>query len=102
MVWCLKKALYSLKQARLEWYCTLQSHIQSISYAQSGYDPCLYVHNSENFTVVYVDDLLLFAPKKQLAHAKSELAVRYKICDLVEAHWFLTMEITCNWVAQTM
>src|SRR5260221_8616952 len=73
-VWCLKKALYGLKQAGLEWYCTLWSHIQSIGYAQSGYDPCLYACDSENFTVVYVDDLLLFAPKKQLAHTKSELA----------------------------
>ena len=69
-VWHLKKALYGLKQARLEWYHTLQSHIKSISYAQSGYDPCLYVCDSENFTVIYIDNLLLFAPKKQLAHCK--------------------------------
>ncbi len=101
-VWCLKKALYGLKQAGLEWYCTLWSHIQSIGYAQSGYDPCLYACDSENFTVVYVDDLLLFAPKKQLAHTKSELARRYEMCDLGEAHWFLAMEITCDQVAWTI
>ncbi len=102
MVWCLKKALYSLKQARLEWYHTLWSHIKSISYAQSRYDPCLYAHDSENFTVIYVDDLLLFAPKKQLACAKMELARKYEMCDLGEAHWFLMMEITCDWVAWTI
>src|SRR5260221_6165783 len=81
MVWCLKKALYSLKQARLEWYHTLWSHIKSISYAQSGYNPCLYVCDLENFTVIYVDDLLLFAPKKQLACAKTELAGKYEMRD---------------------
>ncbi len=102
MVWRLKKALYGLKQAGLEWYHTLRSHIQSISYAQSRYDPCLYVHDSENFTVIYVEDLLLFAPKKQLVHTKSELAGWYEMCDLGKAHWFLVMEITCDWVAQTI
>src|SRR5260221_12622424 len=101
-VWCLKKALYGLKQAGLEWYRTLRSHIQSIGYAQSGYDPCLYARDSENFTVVYVDDLLLFAPKKQLVRAKSELAGRYKMRDLGEAHWFLAMEITRDRVARTI
>src|SRR5258708_14947566 len=41
-----------------------------------------------------------FAPKKQLACAKLELAGRYEMHDLGEAHWFLTMEITCDRVAQ--
>src|SRR5260221_775770 len=99
-VWHLKKALYGLKQAGLEWYHTLWSHIKSISYAQSRYDPCLYAHDSENFTVIYVDDLLLFAPKKQLACAKMELAGKYEMHDLGEACWFLAMEITHDRVAQ--
>src|SRR5258708_6163414 len=38
----------------------------------------------------------------RLQHAKSELAGRYKMRDLGEAHWFLTMEITRDWVAQTI
>ena len=99
-VWHLKKALYGLKQAGLEWYHTLQSHIKSISYAQSRYNPCLYACNSENFTVIYVDDLLLFAPKKQLACTKTELARKYEMCDLGKAHWFLVMEITHDWCRQ--
>ena len=101
-VWHLKKALYGLKQAGLEWYHTLWSHIKSIGYAQSGYDPCLYACDSENFTVVYVDDLLLFAPKKQLVHTKMELARKYEMHNLGKVHWFLMMEITCDQVAQTI
>src|SRR5260221_10901748 len=72
-VWRLKKALYGLKQAGLEWYCTLCGHIQSIRYAQSGHDPCLYTLNSDTFVVIYVDDLMVFAPKKNLVRVKSEL-----------------------------
>ncbi len=102
MVWHLKKALYGLKQAGLEWYRTLQSHIKSIGYAQSGYDPCLYAHDSENFTVIYVDNLLLFAPKKQLVCTKLELAGKYEMCNLGEVHWFLMMEITHDRVARTI
>ncbi len=102
MVWPLRKALYSLKQARLEWYCTLCTHIQSTGYAQSGHDPCLYMLDSENFIVVYVDDLLLFAPKSRLAQVKADIAGKYEMRDLGKAHWFLTMEITHDWVAQTI
>src|SRR5260370_5447827 len=91
MVWQLKKALYGLKHARLEWFCTLCSHIQSIGYAQSGHDPCLYVMDPEMFVVIYVDDLLVVAPKSSIARRKKELAGRYKMCDLSEAHWFLAM-----------
>ncbi len=66
VVWCLQKALYSLKQARLEWYCMLCGHIQSIGYAQSGHDLCLYVWDPEMFVVIYIDDLLVVAPKAGL------------------------------------
>ena len=101
-VWHLKKALYGLRQARLEWYQTLCSHIQLIRYAQSGHDPCLYMLDSETFVVVYVDDLMVFTHKKNLVQAKVELARKFEMCDLGEAHWFLAMEITHDWVARTI
>ncbi len=101
-VWHLRKALYSLKQAGLEWYCTLCTHIQSTGYAQSGHDPCLYTLDSENFIVIYVDDLLLFAPKSRLAQVKADIARKYEMHDLGKAHWFLMMEITHDRVAWTI
>src|SRR5260370_40838412 len=91
-----------LKQARLEWYHTLRTHIQSTGYAQSRHDPCLYTLDLENFIVVYVDDLLLFAPKSRIAQVKTDIAGKYEMCDLGEAHWFLVMEITHDWVAWTI
>ncbi len=102
MVWHLRKALYGLKQARLEWYHTLHTHIQLTGYAQSGHDPCLYTLDSENFIVIYVDDLLLFAPKSRIMQAKMDIAGKYEMRDLGEACWFLVMEITCDWVAWTI
>src|SRR6266436_2653036 len=101
-VWHLRKALYSLRQARLEWYCTLCTHIQSTGYAQSGHNPCLYTLDSENFIVIYVDNLLLFGPKSRLAQVKVDIAGKYEMCDLGEAHWFLAVEITHDWVAWTI
>ncbi len=101
-VWWLQKALYGLKQARLEWYCMLCAHIQLIGYIQSGHDPCLYVSGPEMFVVVYVNDLLVFAARDKLSQTKLELARCYKMCDLREAWWFLTMEITCDQTAWTI
>ena len=66
LIWWLQKALYSLKQAGLEWYCTLHAHIRSIGYAQSGHDPCLYICSPDSFVVVYIDDLLVFVSREKL------------------------------------
>src|SRR5258708_32834436 len=101
-VWHLKKALYGLKQARLEWYQTLQKHLKSISYAQSTYDPCLYIQGEEAFILIYVDNFLVFNSKEKIVETKMELAGRYEMCDLGEAHWFLAMEINSDRVAWTI
>ena len=84
----------------LEWFCTLHSHIKSLGYTQSGHDLCLYVLDLETFVVIYVDDLLTVAPKSSITIRKRELAGRYEMRNLSKAHWFLTMEITCDRVAQ--
>ena len=101
MVWQLRKALYGLKQAGLEWFRTLHSHIQSIGYAQSGHDPCLYILNPKTFVLVYIDDLV-FTPKLSLVRRRREIARCYEMHDPGEAHWFLAMEITHDWTAQTI
>ncbi len=72
-VWLLKKAIYGLKQARLEWFCTLHDHIKLLGYSQSGHDPCLYICNPNLFIVVYVDNLLVFTVKDRIEQVKLEL-----------------------------
>jgi len=101
-VWQLKKALYGLKQAGLEWYRTLREHIKSLGYKQSGYDPCLYIRDKEHYILVYVDDLLVFSRMDTLVTVKEEIAGRYEMRDMGEAHWFLAMEITRDRTARTI
>jgi hypothetical protein len=101
-VWLLKKALYGLKQAALEWYRTLHAHIISLGYKQSGYDPCLYTHDKDHFILVYVDDLLVFALRETVEKRKKEIAGRYEMRDIGEAHWFLQMEIIWDREARTI
>ena len=102
MVWQLRKAVYGLKQAGLEWFRTLHSHIKSIRYMQSGHDPCLYTLDPEMFILVYVDDLLVFTPKSSLVRRKKEVASHYEMRDLGEVRWFLAMEITHDRATQTI
>ncbi len=72
-IWQLRKAIYGLKQAVLEWFCTLHNHIKSLGYSQSGHNPCLYIHNSNLFIVIYVNDLLVFTVKDRIEQVKLEL-----------------------------
>src|SRR5258708_6736476 len=101
-VWLLKKAIYGLKQAGLEWFRTLHNHIKSLGYSQSGHDPCLYIYNPNQFIVIYVDDLLVFTEKGEIRKMKSELTGRYEMRDLGEVCWFLAMEVTCDRVNQSI
>src|SRR5260370_7587347 len=98
MVWHLKKVLYGLKQAGLEWYCTLQMHIKSLGYAQSAYDPCLYVQGPEHFILVYVDDFIIVDSRGNLEETKQRLAEKYELRYLGEACMFLTMQIPRDWI----
>ena len=86
--------IYGLKQARLEWFCTLQSHIVPLGYSQSGHDPRLYVINPESFILIYVNDILLFETKEKMGQMKSRVASKYEMCDLGEVQLFLAIEIT--------
>ena len=65
-VWQLRKAIYGLKQAGLEWFHTLRNHIKLLGYSQSGHNPCLYIHNSNLFIVIYVNNLLVFTVKDKI------------------------------------
>src|SRR5260370_30376093 len=97
-IWHLKKALYRLKQAGLEWYHTLWTHFKLISYAQSTYDPCLYIQDPSHFVLVYVDNFIVVDVKEMIVRSNREFSGKYQMMDLSECHWFLTMEISHDWV----
>lgn len=56
----LKKSIYRLKQAPLNWYMTLTSWLKTIGYTESSLDPCLFFyHNKSSFLFFHVDDLVV-------------------------------------------
>src|SRR5258708_12339650 len=49
---------------------------------------------------MYVDNLLVVGTKERIMCEKKEVAGIFEMCDLGEVHWFLAMEITCDWISQ--
>jgi hypothetical protein len=60
----LKKMLYALKQAGLNWFETLKNHLISLGFKQSTIDPCCYI-KGDLILLCYVDDCLIFCYDEQ-------------------------------------
>jgi hypothetical protein len=55
----LKKTLYGLRQAGLNWFETLKNHLLSIGFKQSIIDPCCFIKD-DLILLCYVNDCLIF------------------------------------------
>lgn len=55
----LKKTLYGLCQAGLNWFVTLKNHLISIGFKQSVTDPCCFIKGDLTL-LCYVDDCFIF------------------------------------------
>jgi hypothetical protein len=55
----LKKTLYGLRQAGLNWFDTLKDHLISVGFRQSIIDPCCFIKD-DLIILCYVDDCLIF------------------------------------------
>ena len=64
-VLCLNRSLYGLKQATRHFFTYLTDRLVKHGLQQSHYDPCLFM-SSTMIVIVYVDDLLIYAPNDQL------------------------------------
>ena len=96
----LKKALYGLKQAPSAWYQDIDSYlVEVIKFNRSAEDPNLYILPLANTThrlylLLWVYDILLFAPKGQaLQDVKAKLMAKYRMKDLGPAKAFIGLEI---------
>jgi hypothetical protein len=102
-VCCLKKALYSLKQALLAWNCTLNAFLLNLSFTATTADPCIYSYHHHNadpydtqlhwtyllnnnqhqiFLSVYINDLLIIGHINNINFIKQKLASQFQMKDL--------------------
>ncbi|KAE8242469.1 hypothetical protein A4X06_0g6892 [Tilletia controversa] len=75
----LRRALYGLKQSAHNWYAVLRDSLKTIGFEQCALDPTIYVRNGDNpaMLLVYVDDILIAAPKGNGVEV-STLSARYR------------------------
>ncbi|CAI7771067.1 unnamed protein product [Closterium sp. NIES-54] len=85
--WSLRRPVYGLRQAPLEWHDTLRTTLASLGFAPSTADPSLFLRTNTTlppfYVLVYVDDFVFAtADTEALAHVKSELQKRHTCTDL--------------------
>ena len=70
----LHKCLYGLKQSGREWYSKMRDSLLRKNFHISDFDPCIFVHDTEQFYVfLYVDDILLFGRSSSLMNQTKKL-----------------------------
>ena len=93
----LVKAIYGLKQSARAWYRTLTRLLGTIGLKPSQADPSVFVGTRNGLPVrivVYVDDLLIAAPKEvSMAALKADLGSLFSVKDLGEAKEFIGLQI---------
>jgi hypothetical protein len=97
----LSKALYGLKQAGRRWHKKFVASLLENGFKQSNVDPCVFTKEDENGAIiamlgVFVDDLLVAAETNQVALVKNILMNQFKMKDLGELSWFLSIKIERN------
>jgi len=93
----LKRVLYGLKQAIIEWFAKLSFFLLSTGYTQSMNDHSLFIDSSEGSCIsllAYVDDILLKGnDKKKIDIIKQALNKIFKIKDLRDLRYFLGLKV---------
>ena len=93
----LKKGLYGLRQAGCNWYNTLESHLKKeLGMKSSKNEAGIYTTGSGATIIVWVDDMLLIGSKADVRWMKSAISKRFKIKDLGNVKFFLSMLVECD------
>jgi len=97
-VYCLKKAIYSLKQAPRAWFTTaLKQAILEFGFINTKSDSSLFVYNvasSTAYFLVYVDNLIITSNNSHFAASViQQLDRKFSLKDLGPLHFFLGIEV---------
>ncbi|KAE8999688.1 hypothetical protein PR002_g18388 [Phytophthora rubi] len=95
MVWRLKKALYSLKQAGKEWYDEIDAFFTAQGLVATREDKCVYkLPDSSIIVLLYVDDILIgYSDEGEMTKLVDALKDKYDVKCLGDVSWFLGMRI---------
>ncbi|CAI7899323.1 unnamed protein product [Closterium sp. NIES-53] len=105
--WSLRRPVYGLRQAPLEWHDTLRTTLAALGFAPSSADPSLFLRTDTTlppfYVLVYVDDLVFaIANTEALALVKAELKERHSCTDLGELRSYLGLQITRDRARRTI
>ncbi|CAI7752601.1 unnamed protein product [Closterium sp. NIES-53] len=93
----LKMALYGLKQAPRQWYLKLQGVLEESGFTPSTADHSLFMlgeGEQRSFMVVYVDDILIFAPSSDLVkEVMLKLQDKFKCKALGDVYFYLGLHV---------
>ena len=93
----LKKSIYELKQASLQWYLKFRDVISSFGFEENIMDQCIYqkVNGSKIcFLILYVDDILLATNDRGLIHeVKQFLSNHFDMRDMGAASYVIGINI---------
>ena len=94
--------LYGLKDAGATWFKHLRKGLtEDLKFKQSLVDPCLF-YRGQVILVIYVDDCLIFTPKKSEADTLvKELEDKFTIEDEGDVSGYLGINITRSWSRPT-
>ncbi|MGH7240582.1 MAG: reverse transcriptase domain-containing protein, partial [Candidatus Saccharimonadales bacterium] len=102
----LSKSLYGLKQASRAWNQKMDQCLLGMKFSSFYADPCVYVFRHGNvimLVAMYVDDLLLLSNSlSRLVSLKQDLAKKFSMKDMGEAHFILGIEITRDRSSRTL
>ena len=92
----LRRALYGLKQVPRACYSRINTYLQQMGFTKSGANPNLYyivVGDDPLILVLYVDALFITRAKRLISGCKEDLAMEFKMKDIVLMHYFLGLEV---------
>jgi hypothetical protein len=83
----LKKSIYGLKQASIQWYLKFDEAIKKFGFIENQVDNCIYAKIKGSMFIIlvfYVDDILLACSDKNLLHETNGfLSSNFDMKDLV-------------------